>query len=79
MLLAISTSGNSVNVVNAAQVAKGTGLKVLSLTGTSGGRLRDISDVCITAPASTPADVQEYHLPIYHALCAMLEAHFFKE
>ena len=79
VLLAISTSGNSVNVVNAAQVAKETGLKVLSLTGTSGGKLRDISDVCITAPASTPADVQEYHLPIYHALCAMLEAHFFKE
>ena len=79
VLIAISTGGNSKNVVHAVEAAKEIGVKTIALTGGDGGRLKQLCDVSIVAPARTPADVQEYHLPIYHALCAMLEAHFFTE
>lgn len=79
VLAAISTSGNSVNVVNAARVAKARGLSVISMTGKTGGVLKEISDVCLAVPAEVTADVQELHLPVYHTLCAMLEEHFFPD
>lgn len=76
-LLGISTSGNSLNVVCAVQVAKLKGLRTIALTGRSGGRLLGEVDVCIRVPAERVTEVQEYHLPVYHAICLMLEAHFF--
>ena len=79
VLLALSTSGNSRNVVNAVMVAKARGIKVISMTGRTGGILKEYSDVCIRVPADITADIQELHLPIYHALCAMLESYFFLE
>lgn len=78
LLVAISTSGNSKNVVRAAQVARALGLCVVALTGKSGGKLRDIADVCICAPETETYKVQEYHLPIYHCICAEIEERFFK-
>lgn len=78
VLAAISTSGNSKNVVNAAKVAKGLGIKVIALTGESGGMLKDIADVCIRVPETETFKVQELHLPVYHYLCAETESHFFK-
>ena len=78
-LLAISTSGNSENVLNAAKVAKARGLSVIGMTGRDGGALRTLADVCIVVPGEATAEIQEYHLPVYHALCAMLEEAFFKE
>jgi D-sedoheptulose 7-phosphate isomerase len=77
VLFAISTSGNSKNVVYAAQIAKTMGLKVISLTGSNGGKLRDISDVLINVPEVETYKVQEYHLPIYHIICLVLENEFF--
>ena len=79
VLIGISTSGNAQNVANAVETARRRGLKTIGLTGGSGGRLKELCDIAIVAPGSCPADVQECHLPIYHALCAMLEAHFFRE
>jgi D-sedoheptulose 7-phosphate isomerase len=79
VLMALSTSGNSRNVVLAAQVAKARGLKTISLTGASGGKLKALCDVAICAPATVTPEVQEFHLPIYHALCLMIEDHFFAE
>jgi D-sedoheptulose 7-phosphate isomerase len=76
-LLCISTSGNARNVLLAAQVASARGLVTIALTGGSGGPLAKACDVSIIAPGDQPAEVQELHLPIYHALCAMLEASFF--
>ena len=76
-LIALSTSGNSKNIINAARTAKALGCKVLSLTGESGGRLKEDSDICIALPASAPCAVQELTLPVYHALCAALEERFF--
>lgn len=79
ILMALSTSGNSRNVVLAAQVAKARGLKTIALTGADGGKLKDLCDVAICAPATVTPEVQEFHLPIYHALCLMIEDHFFGE
>lgn len=79
LLIGISTSGNSKNVVNAALVAKALKMNVLSLTGKSGGRLNEISDVTIKAPECETYKIQEYHLPIYHYLCAETERYFFGE
>lgn len=77
VLMAISTSGSSVNVVNAARVAKAAGLSVIALTGEEGGVLKAVSDACLAVPARVTAEVQELHLPVYHTLCAMLEERFF--
>ena len=77
VLIAISTSGNSKNVYNACVVAKALGLKVIGLTGKDGGKLARIADVSIIAPSNETYMIQEYHLPIYHTLCLMLEEHFF--
>ncbi len=78
LLLALSTGGNSINILHAAQTARAKKLPVVSITGNSGGRLRALSDVCICLPASQTYQVQELTLPVYHALCAAAEAHFFK-
>lgn len=79
VLLCISTSGNSQNILYAAAAARAAGVQVLSLSGRDGGKLKTLSDVCIICPANTTEEVQEYHLPIYHALCAALEARFWGE
>ena len=73
LFVGLSTSGNAGNVCAAAQVARARGLRVLSLTGAGGGRLAGLSDVCLRAPSPRTCEVQEYHLPIYHTLCLMLE------
>lgn len=78
-LIAISTSGNSQNVLNAVRVARTLSLHTIGLTGLSGGALRDVCDVTICAPRKNTPEVQEYHLPIYHYLCARIEAKFFAE
>ena len=77
VLLAISTSGNSDNVVYAVEVAKILGVTTISLTGRRGGKLKHISNVTICAPSDETFKIQEYHLPIYHALCIAAENEFF--
>ena len=78
LLIAISTSGNSQNVVNAVKVAKALGVKVVALTGQTGGMLKEMADVTICAPSTETYKIQEYHLPIYHYLCAKVEEEFFE-
>lgn len=77
VFLGISTSGNARNVLLAAQTAKARGLTVMGLTGGTGGKLAEFADEAVIVQGNSPADVQELHLPAYHALCAMLEEHFF--
>ena len=79
VLFAISTSGNAENVMYAAVAAKAKGMKVVALTGKDGGALAKIADVSIIVPLQETYQIQELHLPIYHAFCLMLEAHFFAE
>lgn len=77
-LIAISTSGNSKNVVNACLVAKAKGMKVVSLTGKDGGKLKHGSDVSIIVPCEDTYLIQEEHIAIYHAICLDIEEKFFK-
>ena len=60
-------------------MAAAKGMKVITMTGRNGGKLKELSDVCMIVPAQVTADIQEYHLPVYHTLCAMLEEHFFPD
>lgn len=79
VLLAISTSGNSANVLYAAQVARALEISVVGLTGQDGGRLKKWCDVLIAVPERETFKIQELHLPVYHALCLALEEEFFGE
>jgi D-sedoheptulose 7-phosphate isomerase len=76
-LICISTSGNSRNCVLAATVGRAMGLSIIALTGAKESRLSALSDVTLYAPSTETYRIQEYHLPIYHALCAMLEEELF--
>lgn len=78
VFLGISTSGNAENVMYAAVTAKAKGMKVLALTGKDGGKLAKVADVSVIVPEKETYKIQELHLPIYHTLCLMLEAHFYE-
>jgi D-sedoheptulose 7-phosphate isomerase len=78
-LLAISTSGNSKNVISAAKVARAMDISVIGLTGRSGGTLEEFCDVCIKVDAMETDKIQECHLPVYHQICAEIESYFFGE
>ena len=77
ILLGISTSGNSKNILYACAVAKVKKLKIIGLSGQAGGKLKSFSDVCICVPETETYKIQELHLPVYHVLCMMLEDYFF--
>lgn len=77
VFLGISTSGNSQNIMNAVAVAKALGIKVIGLTGENGGELARVADVAVRVPETETYIIQEYHLPIYHCWCLMLEDKFF--
>ena len=76
-LIAISTSGKSLNIVNTVKTAKALGISVIAMTGSDGGLLSELADVLINVPAYETYLAQELHLPVYHALCAMIEEYFF--
>lgn len=77
VLLAISTSGSSKNVYYAIVAAKARGMEVIGLTGAGAGTMDKLCRICIKAPSTVTYEVQEYHLPIYHALCRYVEAEMF--
>ena len=77
VFIGISSSGNATNVLNTLKVAKISGIKSILLTGRSGGKCAGSADLCIKVPSDETYKIQKYHLPIYHALCAMLEEYFY--
>lgn len=79
VFIGVSTSGNAVNVYLAACVARSIGMTVIALTGKDGGRLKDVSDICVISPENETYKIQELHLPIYHYICAAVEDHFFSK
>ncbi len=78
VLICISTSGNSTNVLHAAKIANTLGVHVISMTGERGGKLRKMSEILLNVPSNTTYQIQELHLPIYHTICLMLEAELFE-
>lgn len=79
VFLGITTSGNSRNIVLAIMTAKARGMRTILLTGRSGGVCRGIADVSICVEEEETFKIQELHLPVYHTICAMLEAELFQE
>ena len=77
-MLAISTSGNAANVINAVKVARSLELNTIALTG-EGGALKELAEITISVPGEDTARIQEYHMAIYHCLCAALETELFQE
>lgn len=77
VFLAISTSGNSENIISACVVAKAMGIKIIGLTGEKESKLSKYADACIRVPETETYKIQELHLPVYHALCLMLESNYF--
>ncbi len=78
VLMALSTSGNSKNVIIALHIAKIFGLRTICLTGKDGGAMKSLSsDVCICVPETITYKIQQLHQPVYHCLCAMVETELF--
>ena len=74
VLLGISTSGNSPNVVEAFRLARAMGLSTVAMTGEGGGRLADLSDVLLAVPSKHTPLIQQVHICLYHYLCERVEA-----
>ena len=73
VLLAISTSGNSQNVISAAETARDMGIYVAGLAGGKGGKLKDVCDLCLTVPSDITARVQESHILAGHIICKLVD------
>jgi D-sedoheptulose 7-phosphate isomerase len=73
VLLAISTSGNSRNVIRAIEVAREKRMAVVGMTGEQGGKMRDLCDVCLCVPSGSTPRIQECHILLGHAICELLE------
>jgi D-sedoheptulose 7-phosphate isomerase len=77
VLIGLSTSGNSQNIINAMIVAKAKGITTIGMTGETGGKMRDWCDILLNVPERRTAYVQELHLPVYHTICMMIETEIF--
>jgi D-sedoheptulose 7-phosphate isomerase len=73
VLIAISTSGNSKNILKAAEAAKKIGTKVIGLSGKDGGELKETSDISIIIPAQETERIQEMHITVIHIFCELIE------
>ena len=76
VLWALSTSGNSPNILAAAHAARLRGMKVLAMTGHGGGKLAELADLCLRAPAERTDLIQLLHQGAYHILCELVDEHF---
>jgi len=77
VFIAISTSGNSPNILKALEQARKQGLATIGLTGLTGGKLKSLCDICLCAPSDSTPHIQECHLVLEHTLCACIEVEFF--
>ena len=76
ILIGLSTSGNSININNAASYAYKSGIKVISLTGNDGGKLKSISDLNINVDSESTQRIQEMHILIGHIICDLIERNY---
>lgn len=77
VIVGISTSGNSKNILDAFAVAKEKGIKIIAFTGEHGGKMREVADVCLNVPSNTTNNIQEMHIACGHMICGIVENHFF--
>jgi D-sedoheptulose 7-phosphate isomerase len=74
VLIALSTSGNSRNVVRAIEAAREIGIATIGLTGEAGGAMSNLCDICIRVPSSSTPRIQEMHIAVGHSICEWVEA-----
>ncbi|MBP7184115.1 MAG: D-sedoheptulose 7-phosphate isomerase [Saprospiraceae bacterium] len=79
ILVAISTSGNSTNILNAINKAKEIGMKVIGMTGRSGGAMKDHCDILLNVPSNDTPRIQEIHILFGHIICEMIEKELFDD
>ena len=77
VLVGISTSGNSKNILDAFEVAKEKGIKTVALTGQSGGKMKEVADICLNVPSDITNNIQEMHIACGHMICGIVDNHFF--
>jgi D-sedoheptulose 7-phosphate isomerase len=77
VLIGISTSGNSKNIIEAYNVCKQMGITTISLTGATGGKMKDISDLLLNVPSNDTPRIQESHIMIGHIICELVESAMF--
>ncbi len=77
VLVGISTSGNSKNILDAFDVAKELGIRTAAFTGEGGGAMKEKADLCLTVPSSVTNNIQEMHIACGHIICGLVEKHFF--
>jgi D-sedoheptulose 7-phosphate isomerase len=77
VLVGLSTSGNSKNIINAFKVAKENGIITIGLTGEDGGKMKTLSDVLINVPSIDTPRIQETHILIGHIICELVESNLF--
>lgn len=77
VLFAISTSGNSANILNAAEAARKKGMTVIGMTGEKGGKLKELSDILLNIPSSDTPRIQESHILLGHIICQLTEENLF--
>lgn len=77
VLVGISTSGNSKNILDAFLIAKEIGIKTVAFTGESGGEMLKLADICLNVPSNITNNIQEMHIACGHLICEIVEAHFF--
>lgn len=78
VLIALSTSGNSVNIINAIEQAKKIGMITVGLTGAGGGKMKDICDYLVNIPSNDTPRIQESHIMVGHIICQLVEEELFK-
>jgi len=76
VLIAISTSGNSKNIINAIKSAKNIGIKIITLSGKNGGEMKNLGDVNIIIPSNNTPRIQEMHIMVGHMICEMIDREF---
>ncbi|MBR4638292.1 MAG: D-sedoheptulose 7-phosphate isomerase [Bacteroidales bacterium] len=79
VIVGISTSGNSKNILNAFEAAKEMGVKIIALTGETGGAMKDYADILLNAPSKDTPRIQESHIMIGHIICELVETALFKQ
>lgn len=79
VLVGISTSGNSSNVLDAFVVAREMGILTIAFTGQTGGRMKDVADICLHVPAVATNSIQEMHIACGHIICGIVEAAMFPD
>lgn len=79
VVVGISTSGNSPNVIEAMKAAREVGAKTVAFTGRTGGKLRELVDICLRVPSDSTPRIQETHIAVGHVICSLIESALFKK